>query len=108
MSEKIHMEGRLQPVSELAIARTVLANERTLLAILRTALGCFLGGAGLFKFFGHPVYETVGILLIVISAVILFVGIRKYRKIKTTISAIDPDDWQALEAMVKKNQKPKG
>ena len=105
MNRKIRMESRLQPVSELAIARIVLANDRTLLAILRTALGCFLGGAGLFKFFGHPVYVIVGIFLIVISTVILFVGIRRYRTIKKTISAIDPEDWQALEAMVKKNRK---
>ena len=46
------MEDKLRPAIELAIARTVLANERSLLAFIRTALGCFLGGAGLFKFFG--------------------------------------------------------
>ena len=82
------MEGKLHPGNELAVARTVLANERTLLAILRTALGCLLGGAGLFKFFGHPVYEIVGIILMIISAVILFVGLRKYRKIKKLIGAL--------------------
>jgi putative membrane protein len=57
------LEGNLNPATELAIARTVLANERSLLAFVRTALGCFLGGAGLFKFFGHPLYEMVGIML---------------------------------------------
>lgn len=85
MNAKIALEGKLYPGNELAIARTVLANERTLLAILRTALGCLLGGAGLFKFFGHPVYEIVGIILIVISTIILFFGIRKYRSIKKLI-----------------------
>jgi putative membrane protein len=105
MNGKIRMEGKLHPGNELAIARTVLANQRTLLAILRTALGCFLGGAGLLKFFGHPAYETVGIFLMIISAVILFVGIRKYRTIKKLIGAIDPEDWQALEAMVQKGRK---
>ena len=96
------MEDRLRPATELAIARTVMANDRSLLAFVRTALGCFLGGAGLFKFFGHPVYEIVGIMLMSISAAMLFVGIRKYRTIKKLISDIDPEDWQALEAMVKK------
>ena len=96
------MEDKLRPATELAIARTVLANERSLLAFVRTALGCFLGGAGLFKFFGHPLYEIVGIMLMTISAVVTFVGIRKYRTIKKLISDIDPEDWQALEAMVKK------
>ena len=77
------------------------------MAVLRTALGCFLGGAGLFKFFGHPTYEIVGIILIVISTVILFVGIRRYRTIKKLIGAIDPEDWQALEAMLKKGRMSK-
>ena len=101
---KIRMEGKLHPGNELAIARTVLANERTLMAILRTSLGSFIGGASLFKFFGHPAYEIVGIILMMISVVILFVGIRKYRTIKKLIGAIDPEDWQTLEAMVKKNR----
>ena len=68
-------------------------------------MGSFIGGAGLFKFFGHPVYEIVGIMLIIISAIVTFVGIRKYRTIKKLISDIDPEDWQALEAMIKKDQK---
>jgi putative membrane protein len=101
------MEGKLHPGNELAIARTVLANERTLLANFRTALGCFIGGASLFKFFGHPAYEIVGIILIVISTIILFVGIRKYRTIKKLIGAIDPEDWKALKTLVQKNQMPK-
>ena len=62
----------------------------------------FLGGAGLFKFFGHPVYEIVGIIFMIISVVIIIVGIKKYRTIKKLISDIDPEDWQVLEAMVKK------
>ena len=62
------MEGNLHSATELAIARTVMANERSLLAFVRTALGCFLGGAGLFKFFGHPVYEIVGIIFMIRSS----------------------------------------
>jgi uncharacterized membrane protein YidH (DUF202 family) len=98
------MEGKLHPANELAVARTVLANRRTLLAIFRTALGCFIGGASLLQFFGHPAYEMVGIFLMVIAAVILIVGMRKYWTIKKLIGAIDPEDWQALEAMIEKNR----
>ena len=43
----------------------------------------------------------------VFSSALLFVGIRKYRTIKKLISDIDPEDWQALEALVKKEQKSK-
>jgi len=104
MEGKIPVEGKLYPGNELAIARTVLANERTMLAIVRTALGCLIGGASLLKFFGHPGYEIVGIFLMIIAVVILCVGIRRYRTIKKLIGAIDPEDWQALEAMVEKNR----
>ena len=75
------MQDKLHPREKLGIARTVLANERTLLAIIRTALGSFIGGASLFKFFGHA--------------------------IKKLISDIDPEDWQALEALVQKEKKSK-
>ena len=50
-------------------------------------------------------YEIVGIALMSFSAAVLFVGIKKYRTIKILISDIDPEDWQALDAMVKKEQK---
>lgn len=102
------MEGKLYPGNELALARTVLANERTLLAILRTALGCLIGGAGLLRFFGHPAYEILGIFLIILAAVILCVGVRRHRTIKKLIGDIDPEDWQALETMVKKDRMSQG
>jgi uncharacterized membrane protein YidH (DUF202 family) len=38
---------------------TVMANERSPLAFAHTSLECFLGGAGLFKFFGHQISEFV-------------------------------------------------
>ena len=99
MNPKNSTDGKLYPGNELAIARTVLANERTLLAVLRTALGCLLGGAGLLKFFNHPAYAITGFFLMTIAALILGVGIRRYRTIKQMIGAIDPEDWQALEAL---------
>jgi uncharacterized membrane protein YidH (DUF202 family) len=104
MNGKNRMESKLHPTNELALARTVLANRRTLLAVFRTALGCFIGGAGLLKFFGHPAYEMVGIFLMLMAAVILGIGMKKYWTIKKLIGAIDPEDWQALDAMVEKNQ----
>jgi putative membrane protein len=102
MKGKAHMEGKLHPANQLALARTVLANRRTLLAVYRTALGCLIGGAGLLKFFGHPAYEMLGILLMIIAAVILGVGVKKYWLIKRLIGAIDPQDWQEVEAMIEK------
>lgn len=91
------MQVNVHPVNQLAITRTILANERTLLAFLRTALGCFIGGAGLLEFFGHPIYEIIGTFLVIICIVVAFIGIRKYRMVKKLISDIDPEDWQVVE-----------
>ena len=105
---KIRLEDKLYPGTQLAVTRTVMANERSLQAFVRTALGCFLGGVSLFKFFGHPAYEIFGIMLMIISAAVLFVGVRKYRTVKKLISDIDTGDWQTLEVLAKKNQMVKG
>jgi len=91
------LQVNLHPANQLAITRTILANERTLLAFLRTALGCFLGGAGLIKFFGHPIHEIIGTFFLTISIVWAFIGVRKYRMVKKLISDIDPEDWQVVE-----------
>ena len=72
--ERKYLYGKQAVSRELAIARTVLANERTLLAVLRTALGCSMGGAGLPKFFNHPAYGIAGIFLMMIAALILGFG----------------------------------
>lgn len=91
------MQVNIHPANQLAITRTILANERTLQAFLRTALGCFLGGAGLLKFFGHPIYKIIGTFLVISCIVGAFIGIRKYRMVKKLISDIDPEDWQVVE-----------
>jgi putative membrane protein len=91
------LQVNVHPANQLAITRTILANERTLQAFLRTALGCFIGGAGLIKFFGHPIYEIIGTFLVIICIVVAFIGIRKYRMVKKLISDIDPEDWQVVE-----------
>ena len=44
------MQTNLQPANELAVVRTTLANERTLLSYFRISLGSFIGAAGLIRF----------------------------------------------------------
>lgn len=99
----------LNPANQLSVTRTILANERTLLSYLRFSLGSFIGGAGLIKFFGHPVYEIGGFVLVILSVVFFIVGIRRYMTTKKLISNIDPEDWVKVEGMIKQvqvNEKP--
>ena len=100
------MDTNLHPANKLAVARTILANERTLLAYFRSALGAFIGGAGLIKFFEHPVYMAGGALLFVAAVSWLAIGIRKYLTTKRLIGNIDPEDWEILEGMLGQDRMP--
>jgi len=87
----------IHPVNQLAITRTILANERTLLSYLRGSLGCLLGGIGLIKFLDHPIYLLVGSVLLVISAALFVAGIMRFRSTRKLVSEIDPEEWLAVE-----------
>lgn len=76
---------RLPLGDHLAAVRSILANERTLLAYQRTALTTFVAGASFIKFFDHLALEALGWLLLPISVVTLALGIRRYRHIKRLI-----------------------
>ena len=96
------MKERLSPANQLAVTRTILANERTLLSYFRMTLGSLLGGAGLIKFFEHPAYLIAGTVLLISSAGWATIGINKFRRNKKLISDIDPEDWLEVEEMIEK------
>ena len=66
----------------LALGRTMMANERTLLSFVRTSLGLLGGGIALIKFLEHPGFVALGWILVVASVVFLIWGIKRYRYIK--------------------------
>lgn len=71
----------------LAIDRTVLANERTLLSYGRTALALLILGGSCIKFFDEVWLEIAGFGFI---AVAIFIGARgwqRYRRMKHLLSA---------------------
>lgn len=94
------MNNIVDPINQLSIARTILANERTLLSYLRGSLGCLLGGVGLIKFLNHPVFLLGGSALLVISVILFAVGLRRFYSVKKLISEIDPADWLAVEGKI--------
>lgn len=77
----------------LAADRTVLANERTFMAYIRTALALAAGGGTLIHFFETPLIKIGGILLIVLAVVILIWGIRRFLHYKRSLEALQVDDW---------------
>jgi len=68
-----------------AAHRTDLANDRTFLAYIRTALTFFIVGVSFIKFFGHILIEIIGWILIPVGFFIFMKGLRKFKKIKKAI-----------------------
>jgi putative membrane protein len=63
----------------LAIDRTILSNERTLLAYGRTALAMVIIGGSALKFFDPGILTVVGWLFLVGGVIIMLIGWRRYR-----------------------------
>lgn len=76
----------------LAIARTVLANERTLLAYWRTALAFLITGFSLIRFFDSIKLEIVGWIMILISVIFVYIGLRHSQRMSKSIRAMRQKD----------------
>jgi putative membrane protein len=69
----------------LAVDRTALANERTLLSYIRTALGMAAAGVSLLHFLEGAAIALLGWLLISSSVAALIVGVVRYRRVDQRI-----------------------
>lgn len=69
----------------LSAQRTILANERTLLSYIRTALTLFAAGVSFIKFFGYVMIELLGWLLLPLGILILIKGVISFRKMNCVI-----------------------
>ena len=80
------------PLSDqLAISRTDLANERTLLAYVRTALALAAGGVGLVQIFTSPAVVALGWALIPGGALVLIVGVVRFQRERRALRKIEAD-----------------
>jgi len=70
---------------KLAEVRTKQANERTLLAYIRTALTLVVAGITFIRFFDNQIIEIIGWVFIPIGLVNLILGIIRYRATKEHI-----------------------
>jgi len=81
---------------KLAIDRTALANERTLLAYLRSAVVLVIAGASIMHFSGRHWFWTVGLICIPTGIVAGIVGLARFRKMARSIAIArgqkQPDD----------------
>lgn len=71
----------------LAIDRTVLANERTLLSYTRTALTMLVIGGTAIKFFDSIWMEVVGVIFSLAALGTFVIGWRRYQRMRAYVSA---------------------
>jgi len=72
----------------LAITRTALANERTLLAYVRTAFALGAGGFALIEFVKSSRLDVLGYAMLPGSGVLLLVGFWRYWRVRRDLAAI--------------------
>ncbi|MBX3176942.1 MAG: DUF202 domain-containing protein [Candidatus Hydrogenedentes bacterium] len=71
----------------LAIDRTELANERTLLAYGRTAIALLITGGSAIKFFDAPLISAAGVVFILAAIVVALMGWRRYVAMRRRVAA---------------------
>jgi putative membrane protein len=79
---------------DLAVHRTTLANERTLLSYMRTALTLFVAGVTFIKFFDQVLVVSAGWLMIPVSILVMAKGVQSYRE----MAALIRDEIRELSA----------
>jgi putative membrane protein len=73
---------------QLAIDRTLLANERTLMSYLRSGVALFIAGVSIIHF-SHEVWFTVtGFLCLPFGIFTVLFGISRFRKMDKSIAAV--------------------
>lgn len=73
---------------ELAVDRTLLANERTLMTYLRLGVGLLIAGVSIIQFSTQDWYWAVGIACIPIGIITGVIGLGRYRRMNKFISLV--------------------
>jgi len=76
-----------RPGEILAFARTEMANERTLLSYIRTALTLFAIAVGLEQLLRYMLVDVVVGMLGIASVYTLFAGVRRYLRTRSLLRA---------------------
>jgi len=71
----------------LALERTRLANERTFMAYVRSALYLVIGGLALLHLEGHGELEWLGVVSLVLAAAFAIIGLLRFHKLKRQLNS---------------------
>ena len=74
-----------------------MANERTLLAFLRTSITFFVAGIGMIKYLDHPVLDAIGWFFVVLAGIFFIWGVHRYRYARKVLKEVTPEVQQSAE-----------
>ncbi|MGM0636328.1 MAG: DUF202 domain-containing protein [Bacteroidota bacterium] len=66
----------------LAMERTKLANERTLLSYIRSSLYLMLGGIAIIQLEGFEAIKFIGYISLSLTVILILIGIYRFYKLK--------------------------
>jgi putative membrane protein len=72
----------------LAIDRTLLANERTLMSYLRSGVALFIAGISIIHFSHEGWFSAMGFFFLPCAVITVLFGIVRYRKMDKDISVV--------------------
>jgi putative membrane protein len=85
----------------LAIERTRLANETTLLAYIRTGLYFLVAGSSLGHLVDSEFWNIAGMPLMVLGLIIMLLGLIRYFRFRRSIEASKKNIGNSSEAFIK-------
>ncbi|OBQ55964.1 DUF202 domain-containing protein [Tamlana sp. s12] len=72
----------------LAIERTRLANERTLLSYIRSSLYLLIGAFAFFELKGYPNFKYFALVCLVFCIIFLVIGVMRFRLLKKSLKKL--------------------
>ncbi len=85
----------------LALERTKLANERTLLSYIRSSLYLLLGGIAIIQLEGFENIKFLGYVSLSLTILFMIIGIYRFQKLNKQLS----NYYLQIESMIEKNKK---
>ena len=84
----------------LALERTKLANERTLLSYIRSSLYLLLGGIAIIQLNGFESIKFLGYLSLGLTIILVIIGVYRFRKLNKQLRIY----YLQIESMIDKNK----
>jgi len=84
--EKISKMLNKDPLTSLALGRTIMANRRTLLSFLSTGFGLLGGGIGIIEYVDRPLIFFFGAMAVILSLPLIIWGIVGYFQVNKLLN----------------------